>query len=342
MGPLVTLWTSCYNHEDYLDDYFQGLISQTYSNIQLILVDDGSTDHSWERMCSYESRLREKFPLVVLERHENIGATEEFLAHFWKHAAGEYMCMLESDDYFLPTKIEENVRYFQEHPDVGAVHSEIDYVYPDHIEYRHWDTAGQKTPKGDIFEALLLDNFIMTCSFICRTDLMRTYINWHEYLAKGYIVRDYACFLDLARHTRFGYIDKSLARYRVLRDSAAHSTDLQKAFELATNYQQIKLDYIEKYGGPDRARRLATEGIYYAHFLFGFRMHGADQCLEAYDWLVKHNPRRYETLPFRLLALSVRNKLSWRLMRWIETIDIVRQTALTLFSLRNRGRNETD
>jgi hypothetical protein len=70
-------------------------------------------------------------------------------------------------------------------------------------------------------------------------------------------------------------------------------------------------------------------------------MYQADQCLEAYDWLMKHNPRRYGTLPFRVLALSVRNKLLWRLMHRIEAIDIVQRTALTLFSLRNRGQDDS-
>ena len=339
--PLVTIMTLCYNHEQYLDDYFRGLLSQTYRNIQLILFDDGSTDGSWEKVCHYEARLREKFPLVILERHDSIGPTEEILLAL-DRAEGELLCILESDDYYLPTKIEENVRYFAEHPDVGAVHGEVDYIYGKRIKYRHWTTVGKKTPSGDIFMALLVDNFIMICSFCCRTDLYRKYVNLREYVAKGYIARDYASFLDLSRHTRFGYIDKSLARYRVLQNSFAHSTDLQKAFHLEKDYQQIKLDFIEKYNGSDRARNLAIEGMYQALFLFGFRKYHADQCLGAYDWLKRHNPEGYKSVPFRLLALSVRNKLLWSLMRQLENLTIVQRTVLTLFSLRNRGQAGID
>lgn len=341
MQPLVTIVTPCYNHEKYLDEYFEGLLSQSYENIELIIFDDGSSDGSWEKILSYQQRLREKFPFVILERHENIGPTEE-LRLALDRALGELLCILESDDYYLPTKIEENVRFLQDHPDMGAVHSDIDYVYAKRIAHRHWKRAGRRIPSGDIFEELLVDNFIMTCSFCCRTDLFREHVNLREYLSKGYLARDYALFLDLARHTQIGYIDKSLVRYRVLQESFSHSTNLEKAFAFVKNIHQIKLDYIEQYGGSDSARRLAIEGAYESLFLFGFRMHRKDECLQAYKWLSQHNPERYRAIPFRALALSMRNESAWRIMRWIESKSIARATALDLFSLRNRGRSETD
>ncbi len=318
-GPLVTIWTPCYNHELYLDDYFQGLLAQTYSNIQLILIDDGSTDGSWAKVCSYEARLRAKFPSVVLERHDNIGPTAEFLAHFWQHATGEYMCMLESDDYFLPTKIEENVRYFQAHPDVGAVHSEVDYIYPDHIEYRHWETTGQQIPEGDIFEALLLGNFIMTCSFCCRTDLMRQHIDWRAYMAKGYRMLDYACYLDLARQTRFGYINKSLARYRILQNSWVHTTDLHRQYQNFRNYYLITLDYIRQYGAPDQTHHAALRNIHTANAEYGYRLHLQEPFWEGYNWLAQNCPRQMQTPRWRARALAMRSKLLWWPVHALET-----------------------
>jgi glycosyltransferase involved in cell wall biosynthesis len=317
-GPLVTIWTSCYNHEPYLDEYFQGLLAQTYSNIQLILIDDGSQDGSWTKIRSYEARLRDKFPLVVLERHENIGAVEEFLTHCWQHAAGEYFCMLESDDYYLPTKIEENVKYLQAHPEMGAVHSEVDYVYDDHVEYRHWESTGMKIPEGDIFEALLLGNFIMTCSFCCRTKLIREHVNWRAYLAKGYMTSDYACFLDLARITRFGYIDKSLARYRVLANSASHTTDLSRRYLLVKKHHMMKLDYIELYGTPARFRHAALEHIHRTNMEYGYLLYLPEQFWEGYRWLAQESPAHCRAMRPRIRALAMRHKLLWRLIHTAE------------------------
>jgi len=334
--PLVTIFTPSYNHEKYLDDYFQGLLSQTYRNIQLIIIDDGSTDRSWDKICSYEAELKRKFSSVILERHENIGPLQEMTRAFEK-VEGEFYCVLESDDYYLPTKIEENVRYLQQHPDVGVVHSEIDYIYGNTIQRRHWETVGRSIPCGEIFQPLVLDNFIMTCSVACRTDLFRRYTNIEEYISKGYIAGDYAMFLDLARQTRFGYINKSLARYRVLPNSLIHSTNLDRAYNIERNYQQVKLDFIEKYGGSQTSRTLAIEGQYQADFIYGFRMFRAEQCLEAYKWLMQQNPERYGALPFRVLAFSVRNRFLWWVVRKFESMRLVQELALLRFRLRHRG-----
>ena len=55
--PLVTILTSIYNHEKYLDDYFESFVNQTYENIQLILIDDCSTDHSTKVVDKWMGRL---------------------------------------------------------------------------------------------------------------------------------------------------------------------------------------------------------------------------------------------------------------------------------------------
>ena len=334
--PLVTIFTPSYNHEKYLDEYFQGLLSQTYRNIQLIIVDDDSTDRSWDKICSYEAELKRKFSSVIIERHENIGPLREMLRMVDK-IEGEFYCVLESDDYYLPTKIEENVRYLQQHPDVGVVHSEIDYIYGNTIQSRHWETIGRSIPCGEVFQALLLDNFIMTCSVTCRTDLFRKYANIETYISKGYIAPDYPIFLDLARHTRFGYINKSLARYRVLPNSLVHSTNLARAYHIERNYQQVKLDFMERYGGSQTSHDLAIEGLYQADFIYGYRMFRAEQCLAAYRWLMQQNPERYSALPFRLLAFSVEHRLLWWLVRRFESMRVVQDVALGHFRLRHRG-----
>jgi hypothetical protein len=273
---------------------------------------------------------------VHIERHENIGPSRE-LIRLLDRVEGDIFCLLQSDDYYLPEMLEEHARYLQSHPEVGAVHGEVDYIYGRRIQRRHWQTIGRHIPSGEILEALLLDNFIMCCSFSCRTDLFRKHVRLHDHLAKGYVAGDYAIFLDLARHTKFGYINKSLARYRVLPDSQIHSTDLERALDIEKNYQQIKLDYIEKYGASDKARNLAIEGKHQADFIYGFRMNRREQCLQAYAWLMQHNPERYKALPFRVLALSVRNKYLWRVVSRLESMRVVQELALARFRLRHRG-----
>ena len=107
--PLVSVVTTCYRHAPYLPDYFEGLLAQTYPNIELIFLDDGSPDDSWDVAKQYESALRARLSRVVMLRQENLGMFAA-IQRVSELATGEFVCILESDDYYLPTKIEENVR----------------------------------------------------------------------------------------------------------------------------------------------------------------------------------------------------------------------------------------
>jgi len=197
MGPLVTVFTPAYNHARYLGEYFDSLLTQTYDNVELIIFDDGSTDETWAIIEDHRNLLNAKFPHVILERHENIGAEEETIqAH--ARARGELICTLESDDYYLPRKLEKNVEYLERHPEIGVVHSDTDWVIGDRIERAHWKATARRIPTGDVFEGLLVDNFVLFGSACCRTDVLRRSVDVAGYLARGYAAIDYAMCLDLA------------------------------------------------------------------------------------------------------------------------------------------------
>jgi glycosyltransferase involved in cell wall biosynthesis len=251
MQPLVTIITPCYNHEKYLDDYFQSLLSQTYYNIELIILDDGSTDSSWKKICSYKVQLEKRFRRVICDSQVNVGF-HRALARALSLAQGEYLSILESDDYYLLNKIEENVKYFQSHPEVGLVHSDTNFVYPDRIEEGHWKASGAEIPVGSVFEKLLVANFITTCSVCMRVDLLKKHVDFDKYKLQGYLMADYPMWLDLARHTHFGYIDKPLADYRILQESACHSQDPRKTLRFFKSTCQVRFDYARKNNVPQK------------------------------------------------------------------------------------------
>jgi glycosyltransferase involved in cell wall biosynthesis len=315
--PLVTVITPCYNHAPYLDDYFQGLLQQTYREIELILIDDGSTDGSWEKIRSYEDRLRKAFPRVCCERQENAGAFR-LIARACTRVTGDLVSILESDDYWLPGKLEENVRFLTDHPAAGAVHSDVDFVYPDRVESRHWASSGRTIPQGRIFEALLVENFIMTCAACYRADLIRRHVDVDRHREAGYLMGDYPLFLDLARHAEWGYIDKVLARYRVREGSASRPKDPQKAYRFNQSYHRIQQDYLARYGAPpDVAERVHKED-YRGRYHFGYVLRLRGPCEEGYRWLSERYPEEYRNPMDWLRAFSVRNRFLWWIVRRLD------------------------
>ncbi len=100
---------------------FKSALDQTYSNIELIICDDGSTDNSIEVIEEYERRMG----ACSLIRKANGGQASGFNAAF-AASRGEIIALLDSDDLFLPHKVERIVADFQAHPDAGfGVHRVI-------------------------------------------------------------------------------------------------------------------------------------------------------------------------------------------------------------------------
>lgn len=313
-APLVSIVTPCYNHARYLDDYFRGLLAQTYSNVELIISDDGSTDDSWARITMWEGRVRSKFPRVVIDRHENVGAAANIHSALQK-ATGDFVCILDSDDYYMPDKIGENVRFLLDNPDYGAVHSDTDYIYADRIELMHWSTIGRVIPQGCVYDALLEDNFIMMCSFCCRMAVLRRHVDLMRYVRKGYVAADYAMFLDIARHTKIGYIDRSLGRYRVLENSLSHSSNPRRTFEFLKNYYKLKLDYIREHGAEEATRNLALTRYHLLLLTSGYELYLPDEFSRGYAWLAEREPRQLKTIPNAIRSLAMSHPALWSASR---------------------------
>jgi glycosyltransferase involved in cell wall biosynthesis len=314
--PLVTVITLLYNHEAYLDDYARGLLSQTYENVELIVFDDGSTDGSWEKLQRYLPDLRAKFSIVIAERHENLGADRETVLAL-PRATGELLCLHESDDYYLPQKLEENVRFLEQNPAHGAVHSDTDYILGRRIESRHWQTVGRPIPSGWVYDELLLGNFVMTCSFCCRMDLFRKYVDLGRYVDRGYKVWDYAQFLDLSLYTQFGYIDEPLARYRVHAGSLSHGIDLERRYEFLRSSHAIRCDFVREHGARPETTAFVVREYHDFHYRVGLRVGRHAESRISYLWLREHYPNAYGGPLEALRRVILRSRLLVLLYRLV-------------------------
>lgn len=111
--PLVSVILNNYNYADYLEEAIQSVLKQTYSNYEIILVDDGSTDASREIIEKYADTYDKIIPIFK----ENGGQTSAFNAAF-ERANGEIIALLDSDDYWYPEKLEK----------ISAKHEQYQFV----------------------------------------------------------------------------------------------------------------------------------------------------------------------------------------------------------------------
>lgn len=139
--PLVSLLIASYNYDRYLREALDSALNQTYSHTEVIVVDDGSTDNSREIIESYKNKI---IPIYK----DNGGHASAINAGF-ATSQGEIICFLDSDDVWLPQKVEKTVEVFNTYPNASVTYHKIQNI----------DTAGKPTDqpwppykpiKGDI------------------------------------------------------------------------------------------------------------------------------------------------------------------------------------------------
>jgi len=109
--PLVSILIASYNHEKFIGEAIDSCLNQTYSPIEVVVVDDGSTDKSREIIASYGKKI-----IPIYKENEGGISTRNVGFPVCK---GEYICLLDSDDYFYTEKVAELVKVVSSHIEIG-------------------------------------------------------------------------------------------------------------------------------------------------------------------------------------------------------------------------------
>jgi hypothetical protein len=209
MAPRVSIITALYNHEAYVAQAIESVLAQTYGDYELILWDDGSQDRSLEIARSYVRKYPQKVFSYTHPGRINLGQ-EATRNEALKVAGGEYLCLLDSDDYWLPRKLEQQVAVLDAAPQVGLVYGPI----------RVWiEGVGEMNlPKGAmangmVFDELVGRNFIHACDAMFRRECIK---GQAEPFQKQYkTMGEYPLWLNIAKDWQVAAIDQPLAVWRV-------------------------------------------------------------------------------------------------------------------------------
>ena len=130
MNPLVSVIVPCYNQGRYLSEAIDSILDQTYSPIEIIVVDDGSTDNTSEVAQRYASLIK-----YVFQNNQGLSAARNTGI---KNSSGEYLQFLDSDDRLEPDKIRVQADLLNQHPEIGIVYGDVRYFTdgnPDERKY---------------------------------------------------------------------------------------------------------------------------------------------------------------------------------------------------------------
>lgn len=130
---LISVVVPCYNAANTLQKYLESIINQTYKNIEVIAVDDGSTDNTAKILNDYVSVFAEKKMSLKYIYEENAGLGAAINTGL-KYVTGDYLCWSDPDDFYFSTSMEKRLKAFYDHPDCAVVSSDAYVFQSDDLE----------------------------------------------------------------------------------------------------------------------------------------------------------------------------------------------------------------
>lgn len=215
---LVTIGLMVYNHEVYIEDCINSILQQDYPNMELIILDDASTDRSKEIIAQYYEKLKEKFDRVICIYHKkNCGKIPRNMNELIARAHGEFYKGFSGDDLMCPACISSLVKCMQIHPEVSVVYSN-GYVINDSFKLGDQSEAGSRIflqkPINDTckntFRKLMFGIGPPAPSAMFRKNVYEKYGLYDETIP----YEDYEYWLRVSRKEQMFYLDEELVYYR--------------------------------------------------------------------------------------------------------------------------------
>ncbi|HAO93317.1 MAG: hypothetical protein A2X93_07210 [Deltaproteobacteria bacterium GWC2_56_8] len=213
--PVVSVVITTYNYAQFLPTAVDSALSQTFGDLEVVIVNDGSTDNTDEVMSPYLADSRVKY--IYQERSGQASAKNRGI----ENSTGAYVAFLDADDYWLPEKLERQMPLFGQRQETGVVFCNAKWVDADNNPITM--PKLQKPRRGAVAEHLIVDNFIPFSSSIVK----RECFDRHGAFDKGLeMAIDWDLWLRLSAYYAFDFVDSPLMVYRV-----GHSGQMSKKRE---------------------------------------------------------------------------------------------------------------
>jgi len=228
-NPLVSVIIPAYNHEKYIIDCLKSVIKQTYSNIEIIVINDGSTD-STEKVIKEFINNNDIDINFISKKNEGICKT---LNKGLNLAKGKYISFLASDDMFAPQMIEKEVEFMENNKSIGLVYTDAYFINFNKItnkKYTDYKPIIKKCfKKGiqnkDIYEVLLTGDIIIALSTLIKKECFKVLGPFRETLK----FTEYDMWFRITKEYPVGFINEPLGYYRI-HDMNVSNTNSKKLF----------------------------------------------------------------------------------------------------------------
>lgn len=253
-GPLVSVLIAAYNHERFVQETIRSIIAQTYENIELIIIDDGSTDSTWHKIQELLPECEKRFIRVYAQTQENMGCalvSNKLISE----AQGKYIYSIASDDLAKPQAIEKQVNFFEKNPDYVLVVGDNEII-DGQGQKISWDRNRNALPydEGEYktfaqflnvknygkdfgsYESLVKGNHIPN-GYLSRAKALKSILPY----VKEAPLEDWFMHLQMSKLGKYGFIDEVLFSYRWHNENTSHKVEHMNDMTIQTFLFEKKL-----------------------------------------------------------------------------------------------------
>jgi len=260
--PLVSFLISAWNAEQHIGAAIESALAQTYSNFEIVFINDGSTDKTVQVVDTFQSR---RIKTISLEKNRGIPAA---LNAGLNWCQGKYVARLDADDLCLPYRLEHQVAILEKHPTIGVLGgsayalSERQGELPPLIVETNYDLGCQ----------LLLGNQLKSSTVMIRRSVLEDFsVKYDESYANA---QDYELWCRLSKFTRIANETTPVAVYRY-HDAQQTSRHFERQLRLALRVQAQALGHARRTGSCSHRLIAAAWVTYLKHQLLLARVHVA-------------------------------------------------------------------
>ncbi len=225
----VSVIIPIHNSEKYLEECIDSVINQTYKELEIIVVDDHSIDSSLSII-----KKKNDHRVKIYSLKENNGASYARNLGI-KKSTGDYICFIDSDDYWLPNKIEKQLAFIEE--------NNYTFIYDNYLYLKKGKTKKAKVPKSLDYKQALKNTAIFTSTVMLNMKHLSKDDIYMPHIKRG---QDAATWWQILKKGITAYnVDETLSIYRVGEKSLSHNKiiALNRTWNL---YKREDINYLKK------------------------------------------------------------------------------------------------
>lgn len=240
---LVSIICNTYNHEPYIRQCLEGFVMQkTNFPFEVLIHDDASTDNTADIIREYEVNYPDIIKPIYQTENQYSKKTGIMKTFQYPRVKGKYIALCEGDDYWIDSlKLQKQVDFLEKNLEYVMVYGQVKQYNQDRNKFgKLFGKPFQDT------KTLFISNSIPTLTVLLKKELINKY-NQEIGNFNTWLLGDYPLWLYASVHGKVGFIPSLFGVYRVLSNSASHSTDYKKKIKFVQSMFDMKLFFAKLY-----------------------------------------------------------------------------------------------